>query len=54
MNTFEVGMPDVEDDSWTLQHAELDAVSGGIGENAGPVVAYRSLLETMSESSCNI
>jgi hypothetical protein len=54
MNTFEIAMPDAEDDIRTLQHAELDVVFGGIGENAGPVVAYRSLLETMADNSCNI
>jgi hypothetical protein len=49
VNTFEIGMPDASDDIRTLQHVELDAVSGGINavNVTRPVVARRAL-ETMS------
>jgi hypothetical protein len=43
-------------DQRMLLEDELSAVSGGIKEvgEAGHVVAYRSLLETMADDSCNL
>ena len=58
MNTVEIGH-----DIRALQDDELDAVSGGwswglsqsgAGHLTVPVVARRSLLETMADDSCNI
>jgi hypothetical protein len=60
---FELEMRDVGHDIWTLRDGELDAVSGGSSWGSGqsgagfltvPVVARRSLLETMADDSCNI
>jgi hypothetical protein len=60
---FAIEMRDVGHDMRTLRDGELDAVSGGWSRGSGPsgaghltvpVVARRSLLETMADDSCNI